>query len=447
MTVDVAVIGAGVAGLAAGRALAKAGHSVEVFEAAAEPGGVVRPLRIGDDLVLDRGAESFATRGGAVAELAHELGLEVTDPNPAGSWLVFGDGAAPTPQGTLFGIPADLQADDVVRVLGEDGAREAARDADLDPEVGTSSGMLGELVRERMGERVLARLVAPVISGVYSANPDDVPIRQVSPKLLDALRERGSLAAAVAALRGPNAARPGGQVQGIVGGMHRLSVALAHELQLAGGVLRLASPATSIGHSGNWKIRCMQGETEARALLIATEGSRAVELLRQLQPGRPAIGVQVAKVELVTLVFPEGAIEGTPRGSGALVTSDAHEVSAKALTHATAKWSWLREAADGREIVRLSYGRVGYSPVTAHMGDPECYGLARRDAQHILGQELPAPLDTARARLEQSRSRVQPDVSGLPNVAVVGSWASGTGLASVIPHAIETAQQLSKELQ
>lgn len=447
MIVDVAVIGAGIAGLVAARELARSGHSVEVFEAAAEPGGCVRPLRITGDLVLDRGAESFATRGGAVAALADELGLQYADPNPAGSWLVFGDGAAPTPQGTLFGIPTDPHAEDVVRVIGEEGVREATRDLELAPEIGTKSGMLGELVRERMGERVLRRLVDPVISGVYSANPDDVPVRQVAPPLLDALLQHGSLAGAVAALRGTSAARPGAQAQGIVGGMHRLISALAFDLQRHGGVLRLASPATSIVHSGNWQIRSLHGATEARAMIIATDGGRAAELLRQLQPGRPAIGVQTAKVELVTLLLPEGAVDGTPRGTGALVTSDAHDVTAKALTHATAKWDWLRDAARGREVVRLSYGRAGHSPVTSEMDDNECYSLAHQDAEHILGQELPAPLEAVRVRLAQVRSRVQPDVSALPNVSVVGAWCAGTGLASVVPHSIATAKHLSRELQ
>lgn len=446
MTIDVAIVGAGVAGLVAARELAKLGHSVEVFEAAAEPGGMVRPLRIAE-LMLDRGAESFATRGGAVAELVDELGLERVDPNPQGSWLIFGDGAAPTPQGTLFGIPGDVTADDVLRVIGEEGAHEARRDLQLAAEIGTESGMLGDLVRERMGERVLRRLVEPVVAGVYSSMPDDVPVRQIAPPLLEAIREHGSLQAAVSGLRGPTAARPGAGVQGIVGGMHKLVQELATDLQRHGGILRLAAPATSIAHAGNWQIRSLHGMTEARALVIATDGVRAAELLRQLQPARPPIGVQAAKVELVTLVLPEGSIDGTPRGSGALVTADAHDVTAKALTHATAKWQWLREAAEGREVVRLSYGRTGRTPDTAELSENETFSLARRDAERILGQSLPAPLEAARVRLAQNRSRVQPDVSALPNTAVVGAWSAGTGLASVVPHSIETAQRLSRVLQ
>lgn len=54
----IAIVGAGWSGLAAAVELTRCGHAVDVFEAAAEPGGRARRLRIGDHL-LDNGQHLF----------------------------------------------------------------------------------------------------------------------------------------------------------------------------------------------------------------------------------------------------------------------------------------------------------------------------------------------------------------------------------------------------
>ncbi|ONI86794.1 amine oxidase [Saccharothrix sp. ALI-22-I] len=60
--VDVAVIGAGIAGLAAAHELARAGRQVRVFEAADHVGGRMATRRI-SGFVVDTGAEQISTRG------------------------------------------------------------------------------------------------------------------------------------------------------------------------------------------------------------------------------------------------------------------------------------------------------------------------------------------------------------------------------------------------
>ncbi len=58
----VAIVGAGVAGLAAGRTLDQAGHEVVLFEKSRGPGGRLATRRV-DDFVFDTGATSIAPRG------------------------------------------------------------------------------------------------------------------------------------------------------------------------------------------------------------------------------------------------------------------------------------------------------------------------------------------------------------------------------------------------
>ncbi|MFD9304929.1 protoporphyrinogen/coproporphyrinogen oxidase [Streptomyces sp. NPDC060048] len=73
---DVAVVGAGIAGLTTAYRLAEAGYRVEVFESEAEAGGRMRCGRI-DGYTIDRGAETLAPFGyPSTWELIRELGLQ-----------------------------------------------------------------------------------------------------------------------------------------------------------------------------------------------------------------------------------------------------------------------------------------------------------------------------------------------------------------------------------
>src|SRR4051794_33350681 len=109
MASDAIVVGGGVGGLVAARRLALEGLSVVLLERSPLLGGQVARQRIAG-VDLDAAAESFATRGEAVAGLLEELGLaeEIVTPAPAPAWLYRSDGSAvPLPATGLLGIPGD----------------------------------------------------------------------------------------------------------------------------------------------------------------------------------------------------------------------------------------------------------------------------------------------------------------------------------------------------
>ena len=406
----VIVVGAGIAGLVAARRLVLGGRDVTVLEASDRAGGQVARHTVGG-LELDAGAESFATRGGTVAELAGRLDLDddIVLPAELPAWLYRADGTAmPLPATSLLGIPSVPLARDVIDAIGMRAAMRAALDLLLPSPVGAKSATIGELVRRRMGRAVLEQLVAPVVRGVHSANPDELPLDRAAPELRSALAREGSLSHAVASLRERSPA--GSQVAGIRGGVVVLIDRLLADLKRFGVPLRLGVTVDEVA-PGHVRI----GDERLHGqVLIAAPGVAA-----DRAPGR--------RISLVTLVLDQPDLAVAPRGSGVLVEFGAPGVGARALTHLTAKWPWLAERAGGLHALRLSYD-----------GGTADVARAVADAGTLLGIPLKQPVDADVVTWE----RAVPRTHSVDGMHYVGEAGSGTGLAAVIAQAESEAERL-----
>ncbi|MEV7974101.1 FAD-dependent oxidoreductase [Cellulomonas sp. NPDC089187] len=460
---DAIVVGGGVAGLVAARDLAQSGLRTVVLEGWRSPGGLVGRHEV-DGLMLDAGAESFATRGGVVADLAGELGLtgRVVHPEPYGAWVRLPRGAGPLPRTGLLGIPAHPFAADVRRTLGWAGSLRAAMDRVLPARHGLRPAgevtTLGDLVRARMGRRVLDRLVRPVVAGVHAAEPDSIAADAVAPGLVAAVRTEGALSAAVRALRAN--APAGSAVNSLAGGLHVLVDALAEDLRLNGGELRCESTVTGVRRAAGaarFRVQTAAGTLTAPRLVVATPA--ATDLLTDVAPELAGLHTDPgADIVLATLVLNAPELDDHPRGTGVLVAKDVPGIQAKALTHATAKWGWLaRAAGPGRHVVRLSYGRAGEGAPAVPADLDGLTDLALRDASAILGVPLDRSALRASARVtwrqglpvpsaahRETVRRVRAAVVQVPGLAVAGAWVAGNGLASVIPDARQAAADLTE---
>ncbi len=391
---DVVVVGGGIAGMVVARRLAMAGRSVSLLEASDQLGGTVARHLVGG-IDLDAGAESFAVRGGTVASLATALGLgsDIVEPSAGGAWLQPAVGAAvPLPATSILGIPGTPLARDVIAVVGLRGALRAQLDAVIPALRARESLTLGRLVRRRMGDALLERLVAPVVYGVHSVHPDELELDRAHPGLRGAFAREGSLAAAVRDLRG--VAPAGSAVAGIRGGVNRLVVELAADLETYGVDVQLGR-----------RVRAREKLDGTVVLAV---------------PLTPSAG---RKIVLATLVVEAVELDAAPRGTGVLVAQGAAGIRARALTHATAKWEWLRERANGTHVLRLSY-----DDEPANLAE-----IARADASALLGVDLPEPLDFA--RVEWTRPTPGP-------AADVGETVAGSGLAGIIAQATAYAEHL-----
>lgn len=471
------VVGGGISGLIAARELAQTGLRTTLLEATDAWGGCVGRHEVAG-LTLDSGAESFATRSSAVADLAAELGLagNIVAPHPGGAWVQLPDGPRELPKTGVLGIPANPWDPEVRRSLGLSGSLRASLDKFLPSAVGTTADVssVSALVRARMGRRVLERLVEPVVGGVHSADPGLLDVDMVAPGLRAGITRHGSLAAAVAAQRkgagvqGSGvqgaAAKAGSAVAGLKGGMHTLVAALVADLRRRGVELVPGTRADAAARTPRgWRIAAGEETYDADVLVIALDGPSAVGLLEDAVPAltghRPGPGPEV---KLVTLVVNLPELDARPRGTGILVAPQTAGIRAKALTHATAKWDWLAaEAGPGRHVVRLSYGRgdssspAGQAP--AEGSDAALLDIALQDASALLTVPVKAgdlagwdvvswagALPFAAVGHRQRVADVRRICSGTEGLLMVGGWLAGNGLAAVVA---DTRQQLQAFLQ
>lgn len=469
------VVGGGVSGLVSARELAMAGIAVTVLEASESWGGCVGSHVVAG-LSLDSGAESFATRSSAVADLVRELGIggQIVAPRPGGAWVQLPEGARELPKTGILGIPANPWDPEVRRSLGFLGALRASMDRILPAGLGTSAELtsVSQLVRTRMGKRVLERLVEPVVGGVHSADPALLDVDMVAPGLRDGVRANGSLAAAVAAQRkavrgaGSAPAKAGSAVAGLKGGMHTLVGALVKDLQDRGAVLLTRQRVDGIRKAGTgWQVSAGDSTYDAGRLVVALDGPAAVGLLAESVPAlaglRPDAGPLVS---LVTLVVDLPELDSRPRGTGILVAPQTPGIRAKALTHATSKWDWLAgEAGPGTHVVRLSYGRlVGVEgsdgqPASA-MDDESLLSAAVEDASNLLTVPITradvvdwdvvrweGALPFAAVGHKQRVAEVRRVCGVVEGLAVVGGWLAGNGLAAVVADTRTQAKKLADD--
>ncbi|MEY2589490.1 MAG: protoporphyrinogen/coproporphyrinogen oxidase [Acidimicrobiaceae bacterium] len=385
----VAVVGGGIAGLAAAYQLASSTDDIEVVlhEAGDRVGGKLLTTPFAGRPV-DEGADAFLARVPWGIELCRELGIAGDLVSPAaGSAFVWSGGALRRlPAGLVLGVPTDLDAlaaSGIVdrSVTPRHGARPLRADEDV---------AVGALVREQLGDQVLERLVDPLLGGINAGDADRLSIRAAAPQLAAAAERDADL---LAALRAQPSAAPGPVFFCPALGMGALVDALLAALAGAHVDIRLGSPVRALD------------ALDADALVIAVPADVAASLLEHEAPKAAAglAAIEYASVALVTLAFPREGIDHALDGSGYLVPRT-EGLLLTAASWATTKWAHLA-GNDGRVVVRASAGRAGEERI-ASMDDDQLVAQLLADLELSMG-----------ARGEPDEVRVSRWPSGFPQYA------------------------------
>jgi oxygen-dependent protoporphyrinogen oxidase len=267
---DVAVVGAGPAGLATAYALAEAGCTVRVLEAADAVGGRTRTVRE-HGCLIDTGAEMFPGRAGypATWRLITALGLDrdpAAVPNVRGALAVWRDGRprphAGRPLGLLTGAGLGPRARvDLLRLQAR--LVRMAQRGDLDPTRPEASSLgadtVADLVRPYHRD-VSDHLIGPLVSGFFGWDPE----RSAAAPLAAHLATCGSSAT----------------WHTYRDGMDTLARALADRLDVTTG-----HPVTRVTQQGDAvRLESPRGDVAARAAVLAVPAPVAARLYADERP-------------------------------------------------------------------------------------------------------------------------------------------------------------------
>jgi protoporphyrinogen/coproporphyrinogen III oxidase len=451
----VAVIGGGVAGLAAAFLLKDADVAVTVLEGSPRLGGKLSVSEVGG-VAVDAGAEALLARRPEGVGLIGELGLagelETAGTTAAGIWTR--GQIRPLPRRQFMGVPADLDELAATGIISGDGLARARQDLSLPDSARDGDESVTSRVGGRFGAEVVDRLVEPLLGGVYAGRCEDLSFEATLPGLAQAARGHRSLTQAAAALL-PPAARSDEPAPAtppvfttLTGGLGALPAALANA---SGADVRTnAMVRDLVRTTTGWRLTVGSAhdprQLDADAVIIAVPGRPAGRLLAGVAGGAAAaLGeIRYASMAIVTLAYPEGAL-GTPvAGSGFLVPAiDGRAI--KAVTFSTVKWPHLRRPGADVHIVRCSVGRLGEEEVLQR-DDGELATLSAadlRDATGVAGEPIDVRVTRWGGGLPQYSvghldrvARVRAAIAALPGVAVCGAAYDGVG----IPACIATAR-------
>ncbi|MER7170386.1 protoporphyrinogen oxidase [Streptomyces mesophilus] len=451
----VAVIGGGIAGLAAAHHLLQRGARVTVFEASERLGGKLHAGEI-EGVRVDLGAESMLARRPEAVTLAREVGLgeRLRAPASASASLWTRGTLRPMPKGHVMGVPADAAS--LAGVVSEEGLARIGRDRELPPTEFDEDIAVGAYVAARVGREVVDRLVEPLLGGVYAGDSYRLSLRMAVPQLYEVARAGGSLLDGVRELQDRAAARQqtGPVFMGIEGGVGQLPLAVAESVRARGGVIHLGTPVTGLSRDGDggWRVRTADDIMRADAVVLALPAPHAARLLEAHAPAAAAElrTVEYASMALTTLLYRRSEIE-LPAGSGFLVPPvDGHRI--KAATFAAQKWAWTAEENPELVAVRTSVGRHGETEILQR-ADDELVEISQQDLKAAVGIAA-QPVATRVTRWNdglpqypvghQARvARIREQLAPLQGLAVCGAAYDGVGIPAVIASARIAAEQVT----
>jgi len=323
----VAIVGGGIAGLAAAYELQCRDVPFVLLEAGERWGGVIRSERA-DGFLLEAGPDTLLAQKPAALALARELGLEsrlVPVNNEQRTLFVLHRGRLHAlPDGMVLGVPTRVAPLVRTRLFSWPGKLRMAGDLVIPRGRVGADESIAAFFRRRLGHEALDRLGGPFLAGIHAGDPERLSLPANFPTLTALETRHGSLIRGLLASRPRSAGPPAPMFYSLRDGLGELVDALVARLPAAS--LRLHCPVRGLRRNGTgFVLRTGDAaELRARAVVLAVPPSRAAALLADVDSHvAAALGaVRSASTAAVYLGYRRSQVAHPLDGHGLIVPED-----------------------------------------------------------------------------------------------------------------------------
>jgi oxygen-dependent protoporphyrinogen oxidase len=461
----VLVIGGGISGLAAARAIARDGIPVTLAEAGPRLGGKIATERV-EGFTIERGPDSFLVTRPAAASLARELGLGedlVGTKDPRAVFIRHQGRLVPMPEGLGLVLPTKALPFAKTRLFSWPEKVRMARDVVWPRILPPDDIAVGTFLRQRLGSPLVDRLAGPLVGGVYGTPIDELSLDAVVPQLRAAeLGHRSLLFAGLSdgrAMRRAMAARPKGSKSlgvfaSLRGGMDTLTDALVASLDGGGVQVRTGLGVRTLLRSGAGVVARFGDGSHARfdGVVIAAPANVAAVLLDDELPAvsRALDVIPHGTSILVTLAYPRDRVAHPLVGHGYLIPPSEGGAIA-ACTWTSEKWP--DRAPDDAVLLRMFVRDEGE---WTSLSDEALVAAARADAERTLGI-TGSPLLVRVGRHESSMPRytvghlrrvaaIDSAMTAWPAVTLTGASYRGVGLPDCVTQGLAAAARIGERV-
>jgi oxygen-dependent protoporphyrinogen oxidase len=470
----IAIVGGGIAGLAAAYELEKArmaGAPVNytLFEERPQLGGSLAS-EIVQGAVLERGPDSFLTEKPAAAELCRELGLggELLPSNDAArkTFIVVHNRLVALPDGLMFLVPTKLIPTALTPLFSVSTKIRMGMELLHPPHPCVDDESVASLVKRHFGQEAVDRLADPLLSGIYGGDATQLSAQTVLPRMVEMERQYGSLTRGMlAAHRKMRAASKNSSktpnrgaaaiFTALRGGMQQLVDALVARLDPAS--IKTSIPVRAVAKSGSaWTIEASGVREDYDALIMAAPAWVAGALLEKVDA---ALGADLAAIPYsssitINLVYDEAKIGPLPEGFGFLVPAvEGRSMLACTFVHR----KFLGRTPPGKAVFRAFLGGMN-NEALLNEPDEALIEIVRRDMSQILGAKIfsatAAPEHTQVSRWGRAMAqysvghrdrmqRINARVATIPSLRLAGNAYDGIGVSDCIRLGRKAAKELT----
>ena len=446
MTVDVVIVGGGIAGLAAAYELQKRGRSFVILERAPRTGGVIISESVGR-FVVDGGPDALLTQKPEGIALCQELGIAgrlVPTKLPRLAYIQRGGRLHALPANSVLGIPTRFGPFIRTGLFTWAGKMRMAAEMFVPPRQEDADESIASFMRRRFGAEAVEYLAEPLLAGIHAGDVDRLSIRALFPRFVDTERKHGSLLRAFRRQRQPPS--PDGVFRSFPNGMSELVEAVTKALPPDS--IRLGVAAKTIE---GLAVQGTDGTTySGRAVILTSPAYITADLVERVDTelARLCREIPYASSGTIALAFPRSAVAHPLNGSG-FVVPRVENTGIMAASWLSSKWP--HRAPDDHVLMRAFVGGAR-DPGALDKRDDELVHIALSALRPLLGI-TGDPLMTRVYRFE--RKSAQHDVGHLDRIAAIdarlaahpGLFVTGSGFRGVgIPDCVADARATARKV-